>query len=239
MAGRPSRLKWVRWALLGVGLVVLVAGVTCWLMFQHIPGWYRPPAIAPAHHQRIRNDWAGSRDSLQQAMLRERPFEFTITQDQLNSWLAIREAIWQLSREWLPPALSEPFILIEKDGLRLAATYRSGSIRTVLSARLRTKLQADGIWVRLDGLDGGSLGIPDSWVRERLTLMDGRAWSPGKKSRFQLGGPPLPSLPGLLDGAVFPATWVWKESELALPFQITGLRFEPGVLVISLRPLPR
>ncbi|HPD29979.1 MAG TPA: hypothetical protein PLL20_08295 [Phycisphaerae bacterium] len=239
MAGRPGRLKWVRRILCAAGLLILVTGVTLWLMFQHIPSWYRPPAIAPANHQRIRNDWAGSRDSLQQAMLREEPFEFAVTQDQINSWLAIREAIWQLSREWLPSALSEPFVRIEKDSLRLAATYRSGSIRTVLSARLEIALRADGIWVRLAGLDAGSLGVPDAWVRERLRLIDGRAWSPGKKSRYQLGGPPLPSLPTLPDGAVFPATWVWKESELALPFEIAGLRFEPGVLVVSLRPLPR
>ncbi|MGQ9650329.1 MAG: hypothetical protein ACUVXJ_09485 [Phycisphaerae bacterium] len=239
MAGRPGRLRWVRRTLWVAGLLVLFTAVTLWLMFQHIPSWYRPPAIGPANHQRIRNDWAGSRDSLQQAMLHEEPFDFFVTQDQLNSWLAIREAIWQLSRQWLPSALSDPFVLVEKEGLRLAATYRNGSIRTVVSARLEITLQARGIWVRLAGLDAGSLGVPDSWVRERLRLIDGRAWSPGQKSRYQLGGPPLPSLRTLLDGAVFPRTWVWKESELALPFEITGLRFEPGVVVISFRPLPR
>jgi len=82
-------------------------------------------------------------------------------------------------------------------------------------------------------------------VRERLAPADGRSWPAGQKSRYQLGGPPLPALPSLLDGAVFADTWIWEEPRvfdgprLQLPFQITGLRCEPGKLVITFRPLPR
>ncbi len=245
MAGHGNRLRRLRWVLLGLGLVALVTVVTLWLMFQHIPSWYRPPGVAPANHQRIRNDWAGSRDSLEQKLLRQEPFEFAFTQDQLNAWLAIREAVWPLSREWLPNALSDPFILIEKDSIRVAVTYRSGAVRTIISARLQFAVQPGGIKVTLSDLAGGSLAIPDSWVRDRLALVDGRSWPTGQRSRYQLGGPPLAALPDVLSGMVFADMWTWEgaklggEGKLELPFQITSIRAEPGILIIGFRPLPR
>lgn len=242
MSRRGGRFRWLKWAALAGGLAVTAAGATVWLMFQHIPSWYRPVAIVPASDadQRVRNDWLGAIGRLREHLLREKqPFEFVVSQDQLNAWLAVRETIRPQTRNWLPPALSDPFVLIERDGLRLAATYRSGAVRTVVSARLQVRVERDGIRVTLREVAGGSLGMPESWLRERLTLLDGRLWPSGRKSPYQLGGLPLPSLTGLPDGIGLPNTWVWREAELQLPFRITGLRLEPGVLVVNLLPLPR
>ena len=242
MTGRTGRLRWLRWVLLGLGLAALITVAILWLMFQHIPSWYRPMAVVPASDadQRIRNDWLGAIGTLREKLLQEKQsFEFSASQDQLNAWLAVRETIRPQTRNWLPPALSDPFVLIEQDGLRLAATYRSGGVKTVLSARLHIGVEAGGIRVKLTEVAGGSLEMPEAWVRQRLSLLDGRVWPSGKKSPYQLGGPPLPPLAGLSEGIVLPNTWVWEEEQLQLPFRITGLRFESGALVVSLQPLPR
>lgn len=235
--GRP--IKWLRLILLAGAGVTVVVGLTLWIMFQHIPAWYRPPAIIPSD-QRWKNDWLGARNRLQATLLNEKQdFEFMFSQDQINAWLAIREAMWPLSRNWLPAALSEPFVFIDSDGLRLAATYRGGGVRTIVSARLLVTVQGGTIRVALAELAGGSLGIPKSWVQERLALLDGHAWPAGKKSRFQLGGPPLPRLAELTEGVKLPDSWVWEESGLYLPFRIKKLRLESGRLFVTFQPLSR
>jgi hypothetical protein len=239
------RRKWLRRILLATGVVVLTVLATGWLMFQHIPSWYQPPAIA-ADDERVKNDWVGAMDRLQEALLQEkRPFEFSVTQDQINAWLAIRETIrnvFSSAGDWLPSALSDPFVQIESDGLRLAATYRSGGIRTVLSVRLEVTARTDALGVRLTDVAGGALSMPKSWLKEHLADLDRRFWPAGQRSRYQLGlyevgSPPLPRLAGLFEGVKFPNAWIWANGRQ--PFRITAVRFEPGRLAATIEPLPR
>jgi hypothetical protein len=241
MSSGGNRTRRLRLALLIVGMGVLGVGVTLWLMFQHIPSWYRPPAIVPVNSelsQRVRNDWLGVIGDLRDELVRsDTPFDYSVSQDQLNAWLAVREVIPKLPRNWLPPSMSEPFVLIERDGVRLAATYRSGGIRTVLSARLEIAVESSGIRVKLAEVAGGSLGMPESWVVERLALLDGRTWPAGQRSDYQVGGPPLPALTGLYEGVSLPNTWLYKEVDRR--FRVKGLRFQPGTLLVTLEPLPR
>jgi hypothetical protein len=236
---RDGKLRRLKWGAVVVGLAVLVTGTSLWLMFQHIPSWYRPVVVVPFSDadQRVKNDWVGANNKLVGGLTNGQAFEFAVEQDRLNAWLGARECSWQRSREWLPPALSDPFVLIERDGLRVAATYRSGGVKTVVSARLQATVEAGGVRIRLDEVAGGSLGVPESWVRERLALLDGRTWPVGSKSPYQIGGPALPPLSGLFQGVRLPDTWVWVNGQW--PFRIVGVRFEPGQLVLSLKPLPR
>ncbi len=236
MRGKRPRRK--RWVLLG-GLVAAAAvPITGWLMFQHIPAWYRPPAIAPADQQRVRDDLLGTLDALGASLVHsEGPFEHRFTQAQVNAWLAVREAIWPGTRAWLPRPLSDPFVAIDEGGVRLAATYRHGGLKTVLSARLELSADPGGVRVRLARVAGGSLGIPRSWVRDELAALDADAWPAGQRSGLQYGDGCLPALSGLFEGVVFPNAWIWKNGEQ--PFRITRLRFEPGALAVTFEPLPR
>jgi len=234
---RRSRWRWW-WVPIAALAVLLTVLTVAWLMFQHIPAWYRPPAVAPPNQQRVRDDLVATLGSFETRLGTEgRPFEFRFSQDQINAWLAVREAIWPASREWLPPALSDPFVAIETEGVRVAATYRHGGLRTVLSARLELAADPDGVWVRLVDVAGGELSVPTSWVQEQLAAMDGGAWPAGKRSKLQLGGDPLPQLRRLTDGVVFPNAWIWENGKQ--PFRITDLRFVPGTVVVVVQPLPR
>ena len=116
------KLRWLWAALAGVIGVCLGTG---WLMFQHIPSWYRPLQIAPADVQSVRDDLVITVDQLSESMVKSNTqFERRFTQEQINAWLTILEKIWPASRNWLPAQLTEPFISIDKDAIRLAATYR-------------------------------------------------------------------------------------------------------------------
>jgi len=230
--------RWLRWSLLAGSLAALGAAAVGWLMFQHIPSWYRPAAIAPGDLQAVRDDLARTFDTLSGLLIHEDgPFEYRLTQDQINAWLAAREDIWPGSREWLPPTLSEPFVSLDADGLRLAATYRQGGLQAVVSLRLTARAEREGIIVRLTQVSGGSLGIPRSWVCEHLLALDAGAWPVGKRSRLQLAGDPLPPLSSLFEGIRLPHAWIWENGKQ--PFRIIDLQFEPGAGVITFEPLPR
>ena len=76
----------------GVAALLVGGVVTGWLLFQHIPAWYRPVEIPPAELQRVRNDLVRTSDLLAEALKEPRgPFKFRVTQDQVNAWLSARE----------------------------------------------------------------------------------------------------------------------------------------------------
>jgi hypothetical protein len=213
--------------------------VTSCLMFQRVPSWYRPVAVAPAYQQRAQNDLVGTLDVLGASLVHhDGPFEHRFTQDQVNEWLAVRERIPFLDiDDWLPPELSDPFVGFEPDGIRIAGTYQVGVLRTVVWAWLVVSAEEDGIHVRLEKAAAGALAAPESWIRKELARLDRRDWPAGERSRWQYGPGTLPPLAGLFEGVVFPSGWLQPVTDGEIPFRIIGVRCEPGALVVTLEPL--
>jgi len=188
--------------------------------------------------QAVRDDFVGTFDSLSEGLNKSRrPFDHHFSQDQINAWLASRERMWPNSRKWLPRSMSDPQVVIDREGFRLAVAYRHRSIRTVLNARFQAHADADGITVRLVRVAAGSFPMPSSRIRRLLAMMDARAWPAGRRVDSQLQDRPLPALRGLFEGVTFPNAWIWQNGKQ--PFRITRLRFEPGELVVTFEPLPR
>ncbi|MHC4443889.1 MAG: hypothetical protein ACYTBZ_03200 [Planctomycetota bacterium] len=230
-----TKLRWI-WAALAA--VIAVSLGTGWLMFQHIPSWYRPLQIPPANHQKIRDDLTYTYNQINVSINKSNhPFEYRLTQDQINAWLAIKEKIWPASRKWLPAQLTEPFISIDKDTIRLAATYRRGKLKTVLSAQLKAQANQKGILLRLLEVSGGSLNTPQAWVRKRLKKIDSNVWPAQKHPKYQYGNQKLPQLSQLYNGIMLPNAWVWQIGKR--PFRIIGLKLENGAAVITFQPITR
>lgn len=233
---RTRKRRWWRWILLAVVLMAAAFVITVWLMFQHVPSWYRPIAIAPGKEaQRVRNDLEYTQGVLTESFLRSETFEHVFTQDRVNRWLAAREEIWPESRKWLSKGASDPFVALEEQGIRLAATYQQGGVKTVVSAHLEIAHETDGIRVRLLDVATGELSVPDSWIRDKLAALDANGWPAGKTVRYQYGNQPLPPLSGLLEGILLPNEWIWWNGEQ--PFRIIGLRLDAGALTVEFEPL--
>src|SRR5689334_11306998 len=134
-AVNPPRRKWrlKRW--IALAAVLLVLAVVCgWLLFQHIPGWYRPVAIAPGEVDRIKNEITTQQQWFSDSLQTSRDvFQFVLRPEQINRWLGrieygasqtqpasgeerakkprmIWEAFWPLSRDWFPPEVSDPCV---------------------------------------------------------------------------------------------------------------------------------
>ena len=237
---RSSKMRLVR--RVSAGVVALIAIVICaaWLMFQHIPSWYRPIVIsALGDLDRVRQDLSGTYDRLDTAiMYANGPFEFHLREDQVNAWLAARENIEPGTKGWLPTMLSNPFVHVESDGLRVAATVRREELKTVLSARLTFETTADTLRMRMSEVRTGRLPIPEKWLREALAdLADKLQSSENPKSARNSTKAEPAEWEQLFAGIDLKNTVV--SEFINRPFRITDLRFEPPEIVATLEPLPR
>ena len=236
-----QRSRWrrrLRWALLMAtgGAVLGVLGL--WLALQHVPAWYHPVEIAPEHLQEVRNDLAATQGTLNEQMLLARaPFEFRISEEQINAWLSAREDIWPLSREWLPPGVSDPLVRILPDGLRLSATVRHGWMQAVVTVWLELGADPTRVYARLLDVRSGSLPLPHAWVRHRLAAI--------RPPSLRHDGQAAPvSLDGLFDGISQPNSGVWTQpaalgqKAVRRSFRVTALRLEAGAITVTIEPRP-
>ncbi len=224
------------------GVVALIAIMVCvaWLMFQHIPAWYQPIVIsAPEDLDRVRQDLSGTYDRLDASILYANgPVEFRLREDQINAWLAARENIEPGTKNWLPAMISDPFIHVEPDGLRVAATVRREELKTVLSAHLSFQAAPDSLWLRISEVRTGRLPVPEKWLRGVLSdltkrLQSARNIKPGRNPNKTNSS----ERNDLYSGINLKNTVV--SDYINRPFRIVGLRFEPPEIVATLEPLPR
>ena len=219
-------------AVAALSAIVLLVG---WMLFQHIPDWYRPAVVGADEVEVVWADWLRAVDGLNEQMsLARGPFEWSVTESQLNHWLAIREAKWPLSREWLPASLSEPQIVVRDTGLRLGAVCQRESLRFVISADLWVGVVNDRIAVKLKNMSAGSLPLPESLVRQELAALDSgflRRHGAQPPSGEPLELPRLADLPG---GITLPNRWVWWNPKR--PFRVTGIRCTAGRISVTFSP---
>jgi hypothetical protein len=235
---KRSWQRWLKWATITTAAVLVGGVVAAWLLFQYIPAWYHPLEVPPDEVQSVRDTFVSAFDRLSEALNTSAgPFEFELRQDQVNAWLSTREQMWPESRHWLPPGVTYPQVIFDRDTVRLAATFRHGSLQTVASAQLAIRADADGIHVKLLRVSAGSLPVPRSQVREFFRMVDRQNWPAGQRVRDQLGDRPLPALTGLYEGIIFPSGWIWQNGRL--PFQVNQISCQPGKLILTLQPLPR
>jgi hypothetical protein len=234
---KQRRRRWFFWGLTALITLALAIGVIGWMMFQSIPAWYQPVSVTGKQElQKIRDDLLGTLDTFGTALVHhQRKFQYKLNQRQLNDWLSARRQIWPGSRHWLPPQLTDPFIALSPDGVRVGVTYRNGEVKTVLNAHLAVKATRDGILVHLKNVQAGRVDIPRDWLREKLTSMAGNRWPAGEKAPFQYGPRPLPPLGDLFEGALFPSRWIWENGEQ--PFQIVDIQYRQGAVIVTVEPL--
>lgn len=183
---KPPRRKrrWLRRSLWTLTILVLgLAGGGLWVWRQ----WSRPPEF-----------WVNERivitDDEQYAEVEARAAEFekrltaeatelhepgekwvmTLTQRELNEWLATRLKDWEKSGVLagdvkLPDELSNPMVAIEDDRFIFAAEVDYEGARQVVSLEFVPETQADGsMKLKMDTLRGGRLALPSGPVMDKM-----------------------------------------------------------------------
>jgi hypothetical protein len=104
----------------------------------------------------------------------------------------------------------------------------------VVSARLGIEATKDRVRFVLQGVSGGSLPVPVSWIEDRLAALDvdllpgrsGHVAEPVQRPTAKLG-----DLPG---GIEVPNQWEWHNPKI--PFRVTGVEFKPGAVAVTFAP---
>jgi len=229
MAARNTRrrrvLKWT----IGIGLILLTGlGLTGWMLFQHIPAWYKPTQVAAANLQSVKDDFGAVFTFLGDRISKDMPFELRITQDQLNAWLIARREIWPGAEAWIPPVIEDPFIAFEPERVIVAGTAELGGIRTVVSASCSLAVDEKGLAVRLFDFCAGSLPLPDAWVADMLRQVeDGAGMSRNHDES-------LPAPAEFLAGTHVPPEFLWPKPRRHV--RIRRVQLESGAITLWCEP---
>jgi hypothetical protein len=201
-----------------------------WLAMQHIPDWYNPPVIPPQEYQRVRDDFEAVFNEISENLMSSEPFTLTISDEQLNDWLAVRGQILPEAAKWLPEYLDQPMIRFEHDMLTVAGTVNRGDLRSVVSLGWKLEVAPDTILVRLARTRTGSLPLPGNLVRKGLARAAGETGSARGRALNPAG-----DLRRMDTGLEIENRFRWKNGDRL--FRITGIESREGVVRLGIEPL--
>lgn len=153
--------RWRRWrrlylVLSGASTVSLLAALgaaTC------RPAWYRPAAVDYSRLAADKRELVGLLDEIGAALNAGRPIEVTLTEEQLNRWIAARDEVWPGLRFELVGLTFPQVNVLDGNRVRVAATARNGPVSVILSAIGRCELADDEIRMRIERVCSGRLPI--------------------------------------------------------------------------------
>ncbi len=145
-----------------VALPVVIA--LAWLAFQHKPGWYHPAVLDDVRADRARAEATTMADDVSGKIVHAEPFELTLTEREVNEWLAVLPQLAPEYQRSMPRELSMPAVSFEDGVVRLGTLCDIEGWRSVLSIGLRLGLSGDGRDVEVALIDarGGSLPVPQA-----------------------------------------------------------------------------
>lgn len=225
----PARRWRVRRLAVASSVVSSSLLVSMVLAFQCRPAWYDPVAADEEVIRRAQRESAAAVDETSRQLVRRKPFEVTISQQQINEWLAALPQLWPHWGERLPKEVGGLAVELEHDRVRVGALVERGGVRVVANGGLRIELTPDGKSVRLqlEDLRGGRLPVP----RGLLRTVRGMILGPEEQ-----GGNDGTNLLDLMEGLEIPNAFVWPNGER--DFRLQSVRIAPEGVFLTLEPRP-
>jgi hypothetical protein len=179
--------------------------------------------VGAAQYQDVRDDLEAAFNQLNVAMQGDQPFDYVVSEDRLNRWIAAREQIWPGLRQYVPPELQWPVVAFREDGIVVAGVVEIGTVRSVLSVVLSVQAEADHMVFKLVRCRLGAVPVPHWMVRRFVEAMSHSA------------RPDSPSRPrDLLEGLALENRFDWPNG--ARRFRIGAVAVQPGRLVATIHP---
>ena len=158
------------WRALGLGIVTLLIGVTMivllWRSAQVSPSFYSEAlAVPPETQQQASEEFSAATEEVVERIESNREWETSISEEQLNGWLAID--LQEILRSRGLTELEQPRCHIEADGLSLACRWKASGLGGVLLLECRPVLDADteSLTIEIHRVASGLLSVPRSrWL---------------------------------------------------------------------------
>ncbi|MCG3136995.1 MAG: hypothetical protein HJJLKODD_00836 [Phycisphaerae bacterium] len=158
---RGWRYLW-HWKTLLLFLLLLLG--TMWLLFQHLPDWYRPLWLTPTQLQSARQTLEATFEQITRRLAAGETFSVTLSERQLNELLAVQSSHWPALANLLGNDLRAPCIDLQPGRIRLAAGTRWHTVQTLLTVELLVQNDVDPMRLQLLSAAAGDLPLPVSWI---------------------------------------------------------------------------
>lgn len=195
-------------------LLALGCAITC------RPSWYQPRSIDYGLLQQDKQDLTNLIDEISAALNAGRDIEISITQEQVNRWLAARSEVPAVDFSQLGE-LDQPFLVfLEGNRIRAAAIVRRAGVSTVASLTIQVASDEQAVRFSTPEVRAGVAPAPRTLVEQLL----GRALSGAGAAR-------------LTEAATleFPNQFVWQNGKRR--FRINSIEVTDGRLSAALGPL--
>lgn len=221
--------RWWRPAVVAAGVLLLLALLAGWIALRHVPAWYQPAYVPPEEEQATRDELGQAFSELSEGMAKGKPFDFVVTQEQLNQWLIARARIWPASQRWIPPQLERPTVVFRDGSIILAGTWSGAGPRTVLSVELRLAVQDGKLRVFVEHVRAGSLPIILSPIKRVIDHIEQQQTT--GDDAFLADGT---SIVEAIEGAPVPSDIPWSQPKGR--FLVREVEVTPGAFRVRLEP---
>ena len=171
---RRMRLLLLVLVVLGLTVLVLCLLLALYMAARHEPAFYRKAlesdraAMQPSSDRMLRKAAA-----LESALRKPGRWEFRITADEINGWLAVD--LIENHPGALPNTMQDPRVSIRPDVMTVACRYNQGGTKSVLSLTIQPYVSrsVDGpntLAVRIEAVRAGLLPLPLEKVLDGLSL---------------------------------------------------------------------
>lgn len=251
--------KFFKWGLPLIVLALLGAASILYLFAAGVPEHYQPASLPPEQREQAATQFLRRIQDFGNLTQRNVPFDWTLTQDELNDALASLDEIAgrtleegktaEIYRMMEKVGIDQPAIAL-RDGV-LTLMIRSREFNKVVSADLAFSFTPDKqMQVHLKGARVGYLPMPESMVRKWMGKLQAGvsrkvdAANRSASSPTLLGEMKYDDLAGIMsqvisaiDSKPLPTERTWPVNKKA--FRIDGLKITPGKLTLHVQPVGR
>lgn len=163
-------------------IVLIIAGlVTAYILASWVPADYQPALLTAAEKDAAMREFRRRLMEFNNEGQRNEPFDWTLTQDQLNRYLNSMDEIaaqggaeaGSVHRAMESIGLAEPAVVLDSGRVRIVA--RSLQYKKIVSIDIGLRLGADGrLRVSVESARIGRLPMPASLVRSMIERLRGR-----------------------------------------------------------------
>ena len=168
----------IKWAAVLIPTAILGTALVAYIQASRVPRFYAPAVLNAQQRDQAAKDFLNNKilHEFGNAAQANQPFDWVITEDELNRYLASMDEIaasapavqpGEVMRQMVRAGLAEPSVAL-RDG-KLTLMVRSSEYQKIVSVDLAFQLTRDGLLeISLRQVRAGRLPLPDSVVRERV-----------------------------------------------------------------------
>lgn len=154
--------------LLVVPVPLILILLAIYLSLIYIPGWYQPEHIGAQNEQQLLDEFTEVSRTFNNGMQRPKPFVLTLTERQINRFIAGYRAIAPQLKQFIPPQIREPAIAWQDDWLKIGAIVSFKGKDVLAAVAVRVTIDDELIHIKDVKVKLGAWPVPMKTIAKNL-----------------------------------------------------------------------